>query len=136
MGYPTMQVIDLDGKAHKLSFSANKNAKRRSKLCQEALDLLKKIFPTMTPLEEVSIAVDSKTTLYLDIFFPLLSLVVEVQGEQHTKQSNFFHADKLAFGRQKVNDRRKKEWCEINNIRLVELQYDQKDRWEDLINER
>ena len=129
-----MRIVDLDNEYHDWKIAGHipkKNAARgRSEYHLRARDLLKKTFPTCQILEEVSIPVRKGQVLYLDFFLPLHNLCIEVHGEQHYKFNKFFHKDKLAFYKAKARDYDKKEWCEINDIRLIEFNYDEEvDDW-------
>lgn len=59
--------------------------------------------------------------LFLDFFMPNHKLAFEFQGEQHDTFNPFFHGSKAGFERSKERDARKREWCKINNIILVEV---------------
>jgi hypothetical protein len=59
--------------------------------------------------------------LVLDFYMPHHSLAFEFHGIQHDKFNKFFHGDKGGFERSQVRDQRKKEWCIINDIILVEV---------------
>ena len=69
-------------------------------------------------LEEFSIP---EERLFLDFYIPHLSLAFEFQGMQHDEFNKFFHGDKDGFERSKKRDGRKREWCDINNITLIEV---------------
>ena len=92
------------------------------------------MFPHDIILEEVSLA-GSRTQegggiLRADMFVPNRNLIVEVHGEQHHKFNKFFFKNKLRFYRAQARDREKKEWCNINDIRIVELNYNEDlDEW-------
>lgn len=117
-----MRVRDLEGKEHpwNLTKYVNKKRARCSEYHKTAREILSKLYPFDQILEEVHLP---GTQLYADFFIPKQMLVVEVQGEQHTNFTPFFHKDKQSFGKAKQRDKVKLEWCEINNIRLVELSY-------------
>lgn len=59
--------------------------------------------------------------LWIDFFMPHYNLAFEYQGQQHDKFVKLFHGDKKGFERSKARDARKREWCEINDIVLVEV---------------
>jgi len=132
-----MNVIDLDGKKSVLKLTGYtvgiQNRVARSKYHLEARKLLRKTYPTLQLLEEVSIPIRQGITLYLDFFLPLIKLCVEVHGEQHYKFIPFFHTDKIGFLRQLGRDRDKEEWCNINNINLIILKYDKMDNWSEQV---
>lgn len=59
--------------------------------------------------------------LFLDFYMPHHKLAFEFQGVQHDNFNKFFHGDKSGFERSRVRDQRKKEWCDINDITLIEV---------------
>jgi hypothetical protein len=59
--------------------------------------------------------------LFIDFYMPHHSLAFEYQGEQHDKFNKFFHGDKAGFRRSQERDARKRLWCEVNDINLVEV---------------
>lgn len=130
-----MNVTDLDGKIHKLSLVGQVKTNNKSSLHLECRKLLQELYSTYQVIEELLIPVNSKTNLYLDFFIPLLKLGIEVHGSQHYEQSSFFHKDKWAFAKQQQNDRLKREFCQINNIELKELAYNERDNWRNLISQ-
>jgi hypothetical protein len=69
-------------------------------------------------LEEFGIP-DSR--LSLDFFLPHNDIAFEFQGIQHVEFSQHFHRDKEGFRKQKERDASKRRWCELNDIRLVEV---------------
>ena len=60
-----------------------------------------------------------------DLFLPNRRLIVEVHGEQHYKFNTFFFKTKLEFYQARARDNDKREWCRINDIELVEFNYDE-----------
>ena len=130
-----MEILGLDGRNYSWNAAAcQADTENRSSLHLKAKDLLDNLFPYDRILEEVSLP-GSKTErhgriLRADLFVPNRRLIVEVHGEQHYKFNKFFHKDKLAFYKAKARDYDKKEWCEINDIRLIEFNYDEEvDDW-------
>jgi hypothetical protein len=60
--------------------------------------------------------------LTLDFYNATLRTAVEIQGQQHTKYVKFFHGkSKLNYIKQLKNDQDKFNFCEKNDIRLVEI---------------
>jgi hypothetical protein len=115
-----MKVKDLSGREHNWTLSGHipppNETKPRSELHLQARTLLKTEFPNDLILEELTIPGEQ---LYLDFYIPRLKIAVEVQGEQHFRYVAHFHGSIASFKRGKINDKRKHEWCIINNIRLV-----------------
>ena len=125
-----MIINGLDGREYSWNPSANEaKCSKRSSLHIKAKDLLDKLFPYDRILEEVSLP-GSKTerrrsTLRADLFIPNRNLIIEVHGEQHYKFNKFFYKDKLSFYRAKARDSEKKEWCHLNDITLIEFNYNE-----------
>lgn len=97
----------------------------QSNLHLKCRTLLQELFPTLLILEEIPVPISRFDTLYFDFFLPLIKLVIEVQGQQHIEYSQFFHKSKGDFWGYKKRDRYKQEWCELNNIKLIHLRYDE-----------
>lgn len=97
-------------------------------------DLLKEILPTSVILEEVTIPLLKKEWAFLDFYIPQSKIAIEVHGSQHYEFSLQFHKDIRDLNRQQAKDRRKKTWCEINQINLIELPYNETvEQWKKLI---
>lgn len=121
-----MKVRGLDGRLH--SWSPTSNPRACSQYHDRARKVLRQLYPSEQILEEVALPGCGDTTLYADFYLPLHRLVVEVQGEQHYKQVPHFHQNNpLNFLAAKRRDQQKQEWCELNNLRLVELPYTEDD---------
>lgn len=117
-----MKVIGLDGRSHNLQF--NKNIRQCSKGHEKARNLLKVIFPNDFIYEEVTLKGTkkfNKPDLYADFIIPAHRVLVEVHGNQHYEQNNFFHDSKVDFIEGQKRDKRKIEWCQLNNITYIEL---------------
>jgi hypothetical protein len=131
-----MQVVDLDGMISNWQLIGNIShgmMTNKSSLHLRARQILHECFPTLQILEEVPIYVKRKEILYLDFYMPLIKVCVEVHGEQHYKFNRFFHNTPMGFIKQKKRDQDKQSWCELNNIRYVELPFDQTDSWSERI---
>lgn len=62
------------------------------------------------------------TKMTLDIVNLSARIAIEVQGEQHLKYNKFFHGENHSnWYNQLQRDVDKKKWCELNNIRLIEI---------------
>lgn len=123
-----MLIKDLDGHNHKWHLIGNINHSRatnKSAIHLSARELIKNIFPTMIVLEEVSIPIRKSETLYLDFYIPLIKLCIETHGEQHYKFVSHYHQNMMGFLKHKKRDKEKMEWCYINNIKYVELPFNE-----------
>ena len=130
-----MIIKGLDGREYNWNPSASQaQASHKSNLHLKAKKLLDNLFPYDRILEEVSL-VGSKTDrrrsiLRADFYIPNRNLMVEVHGEQHYKFNNFFYKSKMAFYKAKARDTDKREWCELNDITLIEFNYNENiDDW-------
>lgn len=102
----------------------------RSELHIKCRELLKELYPSRPPLEEVPIP---GTRLFLDFVLPHRNICIEVQGQQHYNALFFFNS-KADFEKSKQRDRQKKDWCLLNNLLLIELKYDEsEEEWKNKI---
>lgn len=62
-----------------------------------------------------------ETRLSLDFYLPHHNLAFEFQGVQHDKYIQHFHGDREGFERQLKRDARKRQWCALNDITLIEV---------------
>lgn len=59
--------------------------------------------------------------LWIDFYMPHHGLAFEYQGQQHDEFNRFFHNDKRGFEKSLARDERKRRWCELNEIILIEV---------------
>lgn len=134
-----MDIVDLENKVRQWNlkgYISKATALNKSKYHIAARKLLHELYPTSQILEEVSIPLTSRDTLYLDFYIPLFKKTIEVHGEQHYKFIPFYHTTKLNFLKAKKRDNQKKEWCEQNGITYIELPFDEDlEQWKTRINE-
>ena len=117
-----MKFIGLDGREKNL-----KNAKKylikwekesRSKLQLNVKNFLEPYWNNDIVFEEFRIA---GTRLTFDFYNANKKIAIEVQGQQHTKYIKFFHSNRLKYLQQLKRDHKKLEFCEKNNIKLIEI---------------
>jgi hypothetical protein len=94
----------------------------RSELHLRARKLLKEQYPLYRILEEVTIP---NSNLRLDFFISNTRTGYEINGQQHSQYNSFFFKTKYDYNKAKSNDIRKEEWCLANNIKLVQLNFDE-----------
>lgn len=131
----SIQVKGLDGKRYSWNL-ANYSQKQPnlSKLQDSALQVLKRLMPFDIILAEVHLP---GCGLYADFYIHARRLMIEVDGSQHDIDNHFFFDSKHDFYKAQARDRRKQEWCEINNITLIRLKYNESEReWEQKILQR
>lgn len=131
-----MQIKTLDGNIQNWQLTghfSHAKLENKSGLHIEARGILKNIYPTLQILEEIPVPVKRSDTYYLDFYIPMIKTAIEVHGEQHYKFVPFYHNDKLGFLRSQKRDREKREWCELNGIKYIELPYDEQNLWENII---
>ena len=125
-----MEIHGLDGRIYQWNASScQSQTEKRSNLHKKAKELLDNRFPYDRILEEVSLP-GTKTerrggSLRADLFVPNRRLIVEVHGEQHHNFNSFFYKNKMAFYRAKARDADKREWCKLNDITLMEFNYNE-----------
>ena len=102
--------------------------KDASKLHKQAKKTIKKVLKNRLIMEEVEFKILKYKSLYLDFFVPLINLAIEVHGKQHFVYNNFHYKNKLDFARAKYNDQLKIEWCELNDITIESLNYDETEK--------
>ena len=127
-----MKVIGLDNKKYTWNFTKHKQINTNcSDLHWRARKLLWTLFPFDIIYEEVTIpGIKSEIThksLIADFYIHTYRLMIEVQGEQHYKFSQFFHNNQLMFFRAQKLDKLKYKWCKLNKIHLIELPYNKTD---------
>lgn len=124
-----MKFIDTRGREHSIDMRPSRWPRKavgegRGKFQSLVGDLLGARYPSDIILEEFPCVGEG---LYLDFFVPRKMVAVEVQGRQHSKFIEFFHGTADGFKAQLVRDRRKAEWCELNNIRLIKIDVGEKE---------
>jgi very-short-patch-repair endonuclease len=129
-----VKVIGLDGREYRLQLEGqplSSEERPRSSLHLRARALLAALFPLEVRLEEVGVP---STRMSLDFFLPSRSLIIEVQGEQHTKLNGHFHRDVTDFLSQLKRDSQKRRWADLNGFALVELSHDgTDDEWRGVV---
>lgn len=66
------------------------------------------------------------TRYTLDFFNATKKIAVEVNGGFHHKFTPFFQKSEFDYLKQLKHDETKRKFCEINNIRLIEIFYNEK----------
>lgn len=120
-----MKFIDTRDREHRIDIRPSKWKRKvegegRGKFQTQVGNILAELFPGDVICEEFPCVGEG---LHLDFFIPRKTLAIEVQGAQHNKFVEYFHGDIDGFKLQKERDRRKSEWCEINKIRLVKIDW-------------
>lgn len=66
-----------------------------------------------------------KQSLLFDFYLPDYNACIEYQGKQHYFISTLFDKTTKSFEERQIRDQIKKKYCENNNIKLVEIRYDE-----------
>jgi hypothetical protein len=91
----------------------------RSKMQKQVKDLLMPHWQRHVVFEEFPI---TGTRMTLDFYNANKKIAIEVQGRQHNNYVPHFHANNKAnFLSQKRRDVQKKDFCRLNDIRLIEI---------------
>jgi len=86
--------------------------------------LIKEIFPLNTVVKEHYVQFKG-VKLFFDFFIKDLGILIEVQGEQHTRFVKHFHGDKRKFMAQKTRDNLKIEYANEEGISFVRFNFDE-----------
>ena len=118
-----MEFQTIDGKVKRVKNLKkriiNWEASSRSKRQKAVKDFLKDYWFNHVTFEEFPVV---GTRLRLDFYNANKRVAVEVQGSQHTKYNKFFHGGhKSNYLEQLKRDQIKAEFCEVNDIILVEI---------------
>ena len=118
-----MEFQTIDGKLKRVKNLKkriiNWEASSRSKRQKAVKDFLKDYWFNHVTFEEFPVV---GTRLTLDFYNANKRVAVEVQGSQHTKYNKFFHGGhKSNYLEQLKRDQIKAEFCEVNDIILVEI---------------
>lgn len=109
-------------KAHK--YLIDWDGKSRSKIQFSVKSFLKEFWSKKIVFEEFPVA---GTRLSFDIFNASEKIAIEVQGQQHTKYTPFFHGkNKYNYINQLFRDKEKFDFCKLNEIKLIEIYYSDK----------
>jgi hypothetical protein len=124
-----MKFVDTKGREHKVDIRPSKWKRKeigegRGRFQSEVGECLAEAYPSQIILEEFPLPGENLT---LDFFLPRKKLAIEVQGAQHYQYSEFFHKDKGAFRASQERDKRKAQWCRINDVRLILIDWGMKD---------
>lgn len=123
-----MKIKGIDGKTYNWNITNNSvllsDERERSELHVRARIILKEIFPFDRILEEVFLP---SVGLYGDFYIPKQKMMIECHGRQHYEFIKYFHKTAAGFIKSLQRDNQKKEFCEINEIELVELPYNESD---------
>jgi len=94
------------------------NAGSRSKFQKRVKDFLVDYWKNDVVFEEFPVP---GTRLSIDFYNANKNIAIEVQGDQHIKFVPHFHRRQGNYLHQLRKDRQKEEFCELNNIKLVEI---------------
>lgn len=137
-----MKYTGFDGRVYPINFREfmvyESSSRKSSGLHGRARTLLRKMYPVDILLEEVTLPGSKRggatKPLYADLMIPSQAIVVEVHGEQHYKFNAHFFKDRRDFLNAQKRDRDKVEWCELNDLTIVELPYNENDdEWQQRI---
>ena len=120
----SIKFINIDGSEIKVDVKQSDYPMRDEATCKSKAQWrfgqkLKQFFPYDIILEEF--VLPRTNGLALDFFIPSRKLAFEIHGAQHFKYVDFYHGSKEKFVAQKQRDEKKSHWCDLNSIRLVEV---------------
>ena len=122
-----MKFYSIDGKLRNLKnprkYHIDWEASSRSKFQKGVKDFLYPYWSSDVVFEEFRIV---GSRLSLDFYNANKKIAIEVQGAQHTKYIKYFHKNRYKFLDQLKRDQKKLDFCETNDIKLVEIYTDDK----------
>jgi len=117
-----MKFYDSYGKTRNLKnpkkYLIDWNGSSRSKFQNNVKNFLKDYWLNDIVFEEFRVV---GSRLSLDFYNANKKIAIEVQGAQHLKYVKHFHKNKLKYLDQLKRDQKKLDFCEINDIKLVEI---------------
>lgn len=118
-----MKLLDINKKLVNVDVRPSKypiKEKSRSNLQGLVGSELLEIFPTDVILEDFYIP---GSKMSLDFFLPNRKVALEIQGKQHNERITHFHGhiSSLSYSKQLKRDDLKRDWCNYNNIVLLEI---------------
>lgn len=137
-----MKVQGFNGKTYNLDLRPYiippNDSKKRSIPHVKVKSLLIDLFRGNQLFEEVKLPgsrpAHKQSVLFLDFLIPTFNLAVEVHGRQHYEFVPFYHKITANFYEGQYRDRLKADWCELNKMRLVVLNADDKiEKWDEQI---
>jgi hypothetical protein len=117
MKFKTLSGSSADLKNAK-KYLINWNKPSRSKFQFSVKQFLKPYWQYDIVFEEFKLV---GTRLSFDFYNANKKIAIEVQGGQHTKFVKFFHGNRFKYLEQLKRDDKKFRFCEINNIKLIEI---------------
>ena len=117
-----MKFYTTDGKVRNLKnprkYHINWDAPSLSKSQKGVKDFLFPFWRNDIVFEEFRIV---GSRLSLDFYNANKKVAVEVQGAQHTRFVKHFHKNRLKYLEQLKRDQKKLDFCDINDITMVEI---------------
>jgi len=116
-----MRLLDIQGRLiykNVQCYLIDWNEKSRSKLQFVIKQFFKPFWQHYVCYEEFPVF---GSRMKIDILNASKRIAVEVQGEQHTQFSKYFHHHRMDFLLSMQRDARKIEWLEKNNFKFLEL---------------
>lgn len=73
----------------------------------------------------------SRNKLKADFFLPQYNTIIEFNGIQHYEKNSYFHKSEDDFNVQVERDKRLRDYCKKNKIKLIIIKYNQVDKIEE-----
>lgn len=126
--------ITLDRKEVKGTIGSTDHMRVKSGLHLEARSIIQKELPLAQIFEEVPVhLMYRQRPVFFDFYIPINSTFIEVQGQQHKEYVKHFHGSKRGFLLALARDQKKKEWADLNNFKIIEFNFNEKDQWKQIL---
>ena len=119
-----MKLLNLDGNLVNVDVRPSSyplRGKSKSELQQKTKERILELYPRDVLLEEFVLP---NSRMSIDLISFARRVAYEIDGEGHQKYTPFFHGQQNLnnFGKQISRDRKKDEWCQLNNIELIRIE--------------
>jgi len=121
-----MKLIDINGRPRFKNVASKRidwDGDSRSKFQKSVKFYVRPLWNHHVVYEEFPVY---GTRYTLDFFNATRKIAIEVQGGHHTKFNPFFHKNQFDYKEQLMRDEKKRRFCELNNINLIEIFYEDK----------
>lgn len=78
----------------------------------------------------------ARNNLKIDFYLPTYNTFIEFNGIQHYEFTQAFHKTEEDFNKQVERDKRLKQYCKENKIKLIVIKYNQIDKIEEILNKK
>ena len=123
-----MKLFNINGRLQNKNVSKyliDWDGECKSKIQLKVKKFLSKFWKSHVVYEEFPVF---GTRLKVDFVNITKYIAIEVQGQQHTSYSKFFHGSRTGYWKSIRRDVEKENWLKYNNFEYIEINYDEIDK--------